>query len=113
MLAVERELTFGNTVAETTDDPGEIRLRRIDDILDVVVAHDDVGPLPIAVGNHDSYERTTIVCDCYFVTFTISQNKEVCLLAVHSGLKVLTLQTAYIWCFFRVCHMKVSLVDIL
>lgn len=74
------------------------------------MAHDDVGSFAIAVWDHDSYECATIVGDSYFVTFTVLQNKEVGLLAIHSGLKVLTLQTTYIWCFLSVCHMNVSLV---
>ena len=63
LLSVQLELTLGDAVAETTDEGGEERLRRVDHIVDVVVALNDIGHFPVLVGHHDGNDGASVVGD--------------------------------------------------
>ena len=112
-LAVQVELTVGDAVAITTNEGGKIRLGRIDDVLNVVVSLNDIGTLSVLIGNHDGNDCSTIVGDGHLIAETILEDKKICLVSVHSGLKVFALQATDITCFGCVRHIDQFLVIIL
>ena len=66
-LAVELELTFLDAVAKTADQRGKIRLRRIDDFLDIVVTLNHIGYVAVFVGNHNGDNGASIVRNSHFI----------------------------------------------
>jgi len=94
LLAVELELTVTDTVTETTDKSREVRLIALEVLIYVIKSLNDIGNLAILVRNHDCYDSTTIVRNCYFVAFAILKNVEICLLSVDLSLEVCGIDSA-------------------
>jgi hypothetical protein len=106
VLAVQRELSFADTVTPATDKRGEIRLLTTGELLDTVVTLDHVTYVTVFVWHHDSTDGTTIIRDGYFETLTVPEDVQIGLLTVNGGLEVLALQTAQIHCLCSVRHMN-------
>ena len=109
ILAMQMELAFADAVAITAYQCRQIWLRRVDDILNVVMSLYDVGYLAIFIRNHNSYDGTTIISHRHLVTGSILKNIEVCFLTLDSGLEVFSLQATKVLCFFCVRHVVENL----
>ena len=72
LLAVQLESSLADAVAVAADERGKIGLRRIDHILNVVVALDHVGSDTVFVRYHDGDNCATVVGDGHFIAILIS-----------------------------------------
>ena len=107
LLAVKLESAFADAVAISANQRGEIRLRGVDDILNVVMTLNDVGSDTVFVGNHDGYNSPTVVGNGYLIAILISQNEKICLLSVDGGLKIFAFQTTNVVCLRCVRHIPI------
>ena len=112
-LAMELETSFADAVAIAADKRGKVGLGRIDDILYVVVALDDIGPYAILVRYHNGNDCASIVGDGHLVALVVPQNEKIRLLSVHGGLEVLTSQATYCLCLRVVRHIRFLVLDII
>ena len=104
LLAVQRELTFADTVAPATNQGREVGLVTAGELLDTIMTLDNVSNVTILVGHHDGHNGTTIVRDGYLIALTVTKDVQVGLLTVDRGLEVFSLQTTQIRIFCNVCH---------
>ncbi len=73
---MECELAILDAVSVATDEYAQERLRRIDDILDVVMSLNEVGVIAVLVGHHDGYNSTTVVGYGNLIALTVFQHEE-------------------------------------
>ena len=102
-LTVQCELSLTDTVTPATNQCREVRLIAAGQLLNTIVTLNDVSNVTILIGNHDSHNGTTIVRDGYLIAFTVTEDVQVGLLTVDSGLEVFSLQTTQIR-IFCCCH---------
>lgn len=100
-LTVEGELSLGDTVAITTDETAQIRLGRVDDIVDIIMAHNNIAEVAVFIGDHDGYEGTAEVGERHFMAFLVLEDVEVGLLTFYRGLEILSFQATQIFSFCR------------
>ena len=69
--------------------------------LDAVIALNDIGQFSILLGNEPAEDCHAGIRDGLRLTFSVLEEKEFCLLSVHSGLIIGSFQAAEVFCFSR------------
>ena len=104
VFAVQRKLTFANTIAPTSNQCRKIGLLATHQLFNATMSLDNICYFTVFVWHHDGTDSTTVVTYCYLVALAVLQDVEIRLLTIHCGLEILTIQTAQIRCFRCVSH---------
>ena len=104
ILAIQCELTFADAVSPSSNQSRKVRFFTAGKLFYTSVSLDDITYIPVFIGNHDSYDSTTIIRHSNLVTFTVLKDVQICFLSIDRGLEIFTIQTTQIRVFSRVIH---------
>ena len=93
LLAIQRKLSLADAVAPTTYQCRKVGLLSAGQLFNTIVTLNNVSNVSVFVGHHNGDDSSTIVGDCYFIAFTVTENVQIGFLTFDGGLEVFSLQT--------------------